>query len=556
MKLTRREWLAGAAALLGGGAWLKRRRGGLFPAPSIAGKIVGPSHKIGHLLRGGNFPPPASVSRRAVTVVGGGISGLSAGWKLERSGLKDFAVLELEETFGGNSRWGESPTGRYPWGAHYIPFPSPESRAVSELLTELGVQTGRDRKGKAVYDERFVCFAPTERLFIHGRWQEGLFPRLGASAEDLRQHAAFEDAMAVWRRSRDADGRRAFAVPMEESSRRPDWLKLDRISMAEYMRHNGWNSERLLWFVEYGLRDDFGSLLEDTSAWAGIHYFASRGEGDDGQVLTWPEGNGFIVRRLEDILRGKLESGVLAYRIEPAGDGVAVDYFDVKKRVSQRILSQAAVVCLPQFAARRVIPELRDRPVPSGDEFSYPPWVVANLTVENPPDGHGSPPAWDNVLYRGESLGYVRADHQSLSQDRRSSVWTYYLPLTRGEEKANRREALEAPWTHWRDRVLKDLTLAHPGLAARVKRIDVMIWGHGMVKPKVGFLWGQARRGAAKPLGRIFFGHSDLSGFSLFEEAQYRGVLAAESAMTSLGFSFASSLRRDQKPRDGVQSHT
>jgi hypothetical protein len=34
-----------------------------------------------------------------------------------------------------------------------------------------------------------------------------------------------------------------------------------------------------------------------------------------------------------------------------------------------------------------------------------------------------------------------------------------------------------------------------------------------------------------KPLGNIFFANSDLSGFSIFEEAQYRGVEAAKSAL-------------------------
>lgn len=555
MRLTRRELLSAAASLLGSAAaGCKISRS---PATSrIEGEIVGPSHRVGHLLRDGKFPPPSRTTRSEITVIGGGISGLSAGWKLKRSGVKNFTILELEEKFGGNSRWDENQAGRYPWGAHYIPFPSPDAKAVSELLVDLGVEIGRGRDGKPIYDDRYVCFAPTERIFVHGRWLEGLYPRLGATAEDLRQHQSFEDAMDAWREARDSEGRRAFAVPMEKSSRRPDWLKLDRISMAEFMLQNRWDSPRLLWFVEYALRDDFGSLLEDTSAWAGIHYFASRGSGDDGQVLTWPEGNGFVVRRLEENLSGHLRSSALVTRIEPTADGAAVDFFDVKTGISERLLSRAAVACLPQFAARRVMPSLRARPVAPGGDFSYSPWVVANLTVENPPDGLGAAPSWDNVLYRGESLGYIRATHQSLSQDRRFSVWTCYLPLTQGDESGARRQALEAPWEHWRDRILKDLNPAHPELAERVRRIDVMVWGHGMVKPKVGFVWGETRRKASQPLGRVFFGHSDLSGFSLFEEAQYRGLRAAEQALRELGRSFTSSLDSDLIRETGVQSRT
>jgi len=46
------------------------------------------------------------------------------------------------------------------------------------------------------------------------------------------------------------------------------------------------------------------------------------------------------------------------------------------------------------------------------------------------------------------------------------------------------------------------------------------------------------------PLGgeRLRFAHADVSGFSLFEEAQYRGVLAAERTLRRLGVRFRSSL--------------
>ena len=52
-----------------------------------------------------------------------------------------------------------------------------------------------------------------------------------------------------------------------------------------------------------------------------------------------------------------------------------------------------------------------------------------------------------------------------------------------------------------------------------------------MVRPSVGFMWGKERALALKPRGRIHFGHSDLSGFSLFEEANFRGCRAAEAAL-------------------------
>ncbi len=63
-----------------------------------------------------------------------------------------------------------------------------------------------------------------------------------------------------------------------------------------------------------------------------------------------------------------------------------------------------------------------------------------------------------------------------------------------------------------------------------------------MIQPRVGFMWGNARRLAAQPRGNISFAHSDLSGFSIFEEAQYRGILAAERILAKHRVSFAPSL--------------
>jgi hypothetical protein len=48
-------------------------------------------------------------------------------------------------------------------------------------------------------------------------------------------------------------------------------------------------------------------------------------------------------------------------------------------------------------------------------------------------------------------------------------------------------------------------------------------------------MFGQARKEAGKSLGRVHFAHSELSGIPLFEEAQARGVLAAEAALRQLG---------------------
>jgi hypothetical protein len=67
--------------------------------------------------------------------------------------------------------------------------------------------------------------------------------------------------------------------------------------------------------------------------------------------------------------------------------------------------------------------------------------------------------------------------------------------------------------------------------------------GHAMIRPTPGFLGSSARHLLQAAKDGLFYAHSDLSGLSIFEEAQYRGVIAAESAAVRLG-SDAREMRR------------
>ena len=52
-----------------------------------------------------------------------------------------------------------------------------------------------------------------------------------------------------------------------------------------------------------------------------------------------------------------------------------------------------------------------------------------------------------------------------------------------------------------------------------------------MVRPTVGAVFSPEREFLKRPQRRLFFAHSDVSGVSLFEEAQYRGVTAADRVL-------------------------
>ena len=100
--------------------------------------------------------------------------------------------------------------------------------------------------------------------------------------------------------------------------------------------------------------------------------------------------------------------------------------------------------------------------------------------------------------------------------------------------RSGRKRLLEPSWQDYRDAVIADLARAHAELEPQVSRVDVCRWGHGMIQPRPGFIWGPSRWAAAQPVGPIHFAHSDLSGIALFEEAFHHGVRAADEVRAAL----------------------
>ena len=475
---------------------------------------------------------PAEWEPHDVVIVGAGASGLSAAWRLAHAGLNDFILLELEPVAGGTARSGISRVSAFPWGAHYIPVPLRENRALVRLLSEMNVLDGFGPDGQPVAREEFLVRDPDERIFYRGRWYEGLYLYAGASNDDIAQFRAFEAEMARWSGWRDGRGRRAFSIPVATSSDDAEVTALDRMSMREWLDRRGWHSSRLRWLVEYATRDDYGALLDDTSAWAGIFYFASRvaqpGKSSE-PLITWPQGNGRLIEHLGGYARGRTRTGWLVTSVLPRDDGADVIAMSRDGREVRGFHARNVIFAAPQFIAARVIPSYRDVRA-----FTYGSWLVANLTLRDRPKSAGFPLAWDNVLVESPSLGYVVATHQS-DIDYGPTVLTYYYAMCEHDPRIARQRLLSAGRDEWAEVALSDLSRAHQEIRRLTTRLDVMRWGHAMIRPNPGFMWSEARRRAAEPLGNIHFAHCDLSGVALFEESLYHGTRAAEEVLAARG---------------------
>lgn len=530
--LTRRNFLAGSTAALGLSllpSCARQRSASSFP-----GKILGANAVAAHRLRAGPLPPPTEEIETEFVVLGGGIAGLSAARRLWQRGARDLFLLELESETGGNALSGRNAVSAYPWGAHYLPLPSEESTEVTELLEELGLITGRAANADPIFDEYALCSDPMERLFVNGAWQEGLIPRLDVSSKERQEIDGFLDRMDRFRSSRGSDGRRAFAIPVDRSSQDASFRQLDQITMAAYLDREGWRGEALRWYVDYCCRDDYGAGIEQISAWAGIHYFASRNgratNASSSAVLTWPEGNGWLARRLREPITDRIRTRALVGAIAVRDDAVDVDYLDLERDRVVRVRARGAVCAMPRFVSQRLIQTSRG-PIAPTSGLTYSPWMVANLTLEALPGTAHSTPAWDNVFRQSRSLGYVVATHQDLRAHPAQTVLTYYQPLDGDAPAAEREKALARSHAEWCEQIVADLERAHPEIRSLIRNIDVWLWGHAMIRPTPGFIWGATRAAMQEPIGRVVFAHSDMSGLSIFEEAHTRGRAAADAVM-------------------------
>ena len=500
----------------------------------IEGGFHGATAARGHALRDGLLAgkAPERVQRTRVVIAGGGVAGLAAARALRLAGIEDFVLLELEDSAGGNSRAGSLNGLPCPLGAHYLPVPGDAASEVQDLLEELGLR--RRMAGRWVYDERHLCHSPQERLYFQGQWQEGLLPMQDVSAGTLAQYRRFDALVEEARRH----GR--FSIPLAKAAPGSQLLALDAMRFDEWLNRHGLEDPHLRWYLDYCCRDDYGAGSGEVSAWAGIHYFASRhgfqapgrAHGDEADeregVLTWPEGNGWLARRLAEPLGPeRLRCGQVVTRIADLRGAVEIDAFDVRGQRLQRWQAERCIIALPVFVAARVVQNPPEPLRQAAAQLRYAPWLVANVHLraplaDRPP---GAAPSWDNVVYGSAGLGYVDAGHQRLDPTPRETVISWYRPLgpSRHDGPDGRRQLLERPWTHWRDQLLAELAVPHPDLPELATRIEIVRHGHAMAIPVPGQL---ARMGAGRrriEAGRLAFAHADWSGYSIFEEAFTRG---------------------------------
>lgn len=535
--MRRRSFLLGAAtAAVAGAAGYARSRIVETPAD-----VSYPGMQAGHALRdGAALPAPMASYRHQVVILGAGVAGLSCAWKLAREGFTDFVVVQGPE-FAGNAAGGQRDELHYPLGAHYLPLPSMASTHVREMLADFGIIERGAGDIRPYYDESILVHSPQERLLRNGLWEDGLLPMTGLPDADVAQHHRFLALIERLHTQVGNDGRKVFCIPLVLSSEDPAWRALDTITFKQWLDREGYTSPALHWYLNYCCRDDYGANYDVVSAWAGLHYFASRdghaANAAEGAVLTWPDGLSVLAERMRQSIDEKLGHtrwlmAGTAVRVAdtPAGPLTTCLTGDAEPR-AYTLQSRRTVCAMPLFVAQRILADIRAYGYdPAVHASSHAPWLVSNFVLDGYPiEAPGEPLSWDNVVYQGRALGYVVSTHQLLRVTRSPrSVFTAYHALSGQSPSAARQWLATASPQDLRDEAAADLLAAYGKEFWRnARRLDITVRGHAMASPLCGYLSNAGLAALREVDGPVLFAHADLSGYSVFEEASWWGVVAA-----------------------------
>jgi protoporphyrinogen oxidase len=444
----------------------------LFAAPAAAAPAIeGEENKICHQVRDGKvFSRPPASANQDVVIVGGGISGLTAAYFLQK---RDFLLLEKEPHFGGNAYLMEYQGQAYATGSAF---------ADNEVAVAFAKEIGLEPLPVNNFDPTIV-----NGEFVADTWGDGL--------DKLPYPPTVREAFKKFRKE-------LLAVDFKKREQ-----ELFNIPFTDLLKD--YPPEIKLWWDGFGA-SSWGARSEDTAAALAVsqlQWMAAPDRKDD--RYTWPGGLGALSKHLVDVLQPKhaerMQTGATIVAVTSEKKAANVTYMQGTEL--KTVSAKAVIMATPKFITRRVVEGIPEKQDEAMQQMRYIPYALVNLIFDKEVYRKG----YDNWCPGNSFTDFIVADWVIRNQPGyhpKYNILSCYTPLHEEE----RRLLLTDPSARkLAGDVLKDFQKLLP--ATNVDPIEVHLYrrGHPMYMATPG-LYTKVQPLLRAPLDRVFFANTDSEG--------------------------------------------
>ena len=437
-------------------------------APDV--QLGSEQNAICHSVRDGHmFKTPAVSARHDVVIIGGGPSGLLSAYLLRD---KDFLLLEKEPRLGGNAI---SESWRGVWYSTGAAYQMDDD--LKALCQEIGMP---------INPIRSVDAAIINDTVVPQFWAGGY------------QNAPYPDRVKKsWEQ---------FFVDMKKLNEKPDVEKLDNMTFAELLEP--YEPELTAFFDNFG-PNNWGAQTHDTSGFIGAQS-VTWGGGIEPERYTWSGGLGRISIALEDALKksvaDRLRKKATVISVEQKAGSVHVSYLEEGEM--KTVAAKTAIIACPKFIGKKIVKGLDNDHLDAMGAMRYQPYLVVNVCF-NQVVYNGS---YDtNIPSPSPIVDFNVADwviNRDNKEMKRPSVLTCYVPK-RESQRSTLLDDEQVKKTG--EVVVEHLNKWFPGSREKVEEVHIYRRGHPMYASAPGVLTRIAPK-IRKPMGNIFFAHSDSEG--------------------------------------------